>query len=138
MYRWPQGRIVRLVALALVVLVVLDLAFNGAWRGFGTAAEATKADEALRQTIWGSVFTALAVAAFAVGVWMVGFWKRSVDFLIDVDGEMGRVEWPTWPVLWRTTLVVAIVMVILGLLIIGVDWLCQAFVSALNALGGGN
>jgi preprotein translocase SecE subunit len=137
MYRWPQGRIVRLVALALVLLVAIDLAINGAWRGFGTASEAVGA-AATRQTIYGVIFTVLSVGVFAVGLWMVGFWKRSVDFLIDIDGEMGRVEWPTWPVLWKTTLVVAIVMVLLGLLIVGVDWLCQSFVSALNALGGGN
>lgn len=143
MYRWPQGRIVRLSALALVLLVAADLVFHGAWAAFGAAAASAAAVDSdrsavTRQTIIGIFFSVLSIGALVVGIWMVGFWQRSVDFLIDVDGEMTRVEWPTWPTLWRTTVVVAIVMVMLGALIIGVDWMCQYFVTGLNALGGGN
>ena len=45
------------------------------------------------------------------------------QFLRDVVDELRKVVWPTWPELYRYTLVVIFTVVLLGVFIGGVDYL---------------
>ncbi len=53
----------------------------------------------------------------AIGVWFayrVVNYAPVADFLIAVQSEMDKVSWPSWPQLWRATVVVLVTMVFLA------------------------
>lgn len=129
MYKWPQGRIVRIVCFALTALVTFDLAYNGAY-GPLTAGESTK------QFIVGIVFCVLALVAFVSGLVAAGFHPKAVDFLIEVEQEMVRVEWPTTNVLIRSTIIIAIAIAVMAVVILGVDSMNYHFLEFARWLGG--
>ena len=129
MYKWPQGRIVRIVCLLLTALVTFDLAYNGAY-GPLTAGEGTK------QLIVGIVFCVLAFLALVSGLVAAGFHPRAVDFLIEVEQEMVRVEWPATNVLIRSTLIIAVAIAVMAVVILGVDLVNFEFLELVRWLGG--
>ncbi|MBA3699376.1 MAG: preprotein translocase subunit SecE [Planctomycetes bacterium] len=129
MYKWPQGRIVRIVCLLLTALVTFDLAYNGAY-GPLTAGEGTK------QFVVGIVFCVLAFAALVSGLVAAGFHPKAVDFLIEVEQEMVRVEWPATNVLIRSTLIIAVAIVVMAVMILGVDLVNLQFLDLVRWLGG--
>ena len=129
MYKWPQGRIVRIVCLLLTALVTFDLAYNGAY-GPLTAGEGTK------QLVVGIVFCVLAFAALISGLVAAGFHHRAVDFLIEVEQEMVRVEWPATNALIRSTLIIAVAIAVMAVMILGVDALNLYFLQFVRWLGG--
>ena len=43
------------------------------------------------------------------------------DFLIAVEAEINKVSWPSWSELWRSTLVVIVVIFLIGLLLAAFD-----------------
>lgn len=45
----------------------------------------------------------------------------AADFLIGVQSEMDKVSWPAWPQLWRATIVVLVVMVLLSIALFAFD-----------------
>lgn len=129
MYKWPQGRIVRIVCLLMTALVTFDLAYNGAY-GPLTAGEGTK------QLIVGIAFCVLAFAALVSGLIAAGFHPKAVDFLIEVEQEMVRVEWPATNVLVRSTLIIAVAIVVMAVVILGVDAVNFYFLELVRWLGG--
>ena len=129
MYKWPQGRIVRIVCLLLTVMVAFDLAYNGAY-GPLTAGEGTK------QLVVGIVFSVLAFAALVSGLVAAGFHPRAVDFLIEVEQEMTKVEWPKTDSLWKSTIVIAIAIVVLTSIIFGIDALLLWLLDSIRSIGG--
>lgn len=48
--------------------------------------------------------------------------KKTVDFLIDTQGELQKVSWPTREELTGSTAVVILSVIILGVYIFAVDW----------------
>jgi len=67
----------------------------------------------------------LAAVAVLV-VWrepVLAFGQRSSAFLRDVRSEMRKVSWPSWDDLRRSTLVITVIVIILGILIGLMDWL---------------
>ncbi len=52
-------------------------------------------------------------------------YPRAADFMISVQGEMEKVSWPTWPQLWRATIVVLVVMVFLAISLFAFDVVWQ-------------
>ena len=64
----------------------------------------------------------------ALGCWFayrIVNYPRAADFLIAVQGEMEKVSWPTWPQLWRATIVVLVVMVFLAVALFAFDVVWQ-------------
>ena len=71
-----------------------------------------------------AVLVLAATAAFVV--WrepVVAFGQRSAAFMRDVRSEMRKVSWPSWDDLRRSTLVITVIVIILGVLIGLMDWL---------------
>lgn len=128
MYKWPQGRIVRIICLVLTALVTFDLAYNGAY-GPLTAGEGTK------QLVIGIVFCVLAFCALVAGLVTAGFHSKTVDFLIEVEQEMVRVEWPKSNVLIRSTLIIAVAIAVMAVFILGVDFVNLKFLDLVRWLG---
>lgn len=111
---WPQGRIVRICVMVLGALIALDLAYHGAYGSLSAAFDPQAGAGARRQLVLGCVYAILALAALAVAVIAAGPHKRAVLFLIDVQEEMTKVEWPQPSQLWRSTLVVALAIAVIA------------------------
>ena len=58
--------------------------------------------------------------------------RALIDLLIDTQTELGKVSWPGSEELTRSTAAVLISIVLLGVFLLGVDWLVA---SALRSLG---
>ena len=121
MYKWPKGRVIRIACLVLTLLIAMDLAYNGAFGPFSYYLEGREG--AGKQLALGIFFTVVALAALVAGLVAVGFHRRAVDFLIEVEEEMVNVEWPKPNALVKSTIIIAIAIVILGFLIFAVDFI---------------
>lgn len=133
MYRWPQGRIVRVSAMLLALVIAADIGFNGAWSKLGNLASGVSSTSGL---VVGIIYAILAVVLLIGVVGAVGFHRQAVDFLIEVEDEMIKVEWPARSVLVRSTIVIAIAAAILVGIILGVDLINITALDALRKLGG--
>ncbi|HTN00719.1 MAG TPA: preprotein translocase subunit SecE [Planctomycetaceae bacterium] len=69
----------------------------------------------------------LVVLAGAWAAFRLVHFPRFADFLIDVEGEMGKVSWPGWSELWRATVVVLVTMFLFSVVLFGYDMLWQYF-----------
>jgi len=122
MYKWPQGRVIRVCALILVLVIAADLSWTGARSWLIQYYGEDKGNGALRQAVFGYIYAALALAVLVCGIVAAGFHRRAVDFLIEVEQEMVRVTWPSRSELVRSTVVIAIMIVVLAFSIFAVDW----------------
>ena len=136
MYKWPKGQVIRIICLVLTALVTFDLAYNGAYGPLAFAFDPlSPVDKTTSQLIIGIFFCVLALAAFVAGLVSIGFRHQTVDFLIEVEEEMVRVEWPTLNVLVRSTLIIAVAVAVMAVLILGVDIVNSQFLELVRWLG---
>lgn len=67
----------------------------------------------------------------------VGWLPRVREFALQVQAEMKRVTWPTWPELRSATFVIIIFVVIVALIIGFMDWVFRNVVSGIvNVFSG--
>lgn len=95
---------------------------------------------------WGlvSAVTFFLVSVGLIGVYTTGYEtglgrvdtnsKKTVEFLIDTQGELQKVSWPTREELIGSTGVVIILLVILGAYIFGVDWIITRIMKIIGFL----
>jgi len=95
---------------------------------------------------WGlvSAVTFFLVSVALIGVYTTGYEtglgrvdvnsKKTVEFLIDTQGELQKVSWPTREELIGSTGVVIILLVILGAYIFGVDWVITRIMKIIGFL----
>lgn len=95
---------------------------------------------------WGlvSAFALFLFLGFLIGVFVVGFetgikWldksgKRVIEFLIDTQGELQKVSWPTKYELVGSTAVVIVSVVVIGVFILGVDWFVSMIMGYIGVL----
>ncbi len=124
MYKWPQGRVIRTVCFLLTLLVVADLGWNGVYANFGAGDTTSQ----LKQQILGVLFSVLSLGALVGGLIAAGFHPKAVDFLIEVEMEMTKVDWPKGGGLVRSTLIIAVAITIMAFLIMGVDYINFHFI----------
>lgn len=123
LYKKNQGRLTRqLTAGAILVAVGL-----GAW----ALSQSVLADVAVpaRYSVVGAVL--------ALGVWFayrIVNYPPFADFLVDVEGEMAKVSWPTRDELKRATVVVLITMFLLSFVLFMYDLIWQAVLRAIGIL----
>jgi preprotein translocase subunit SecE len=113
LYKRSQGRIIRQITFAALMLVVA----LGAWR--------------LSEVAHQQAFKyAVPLAIVVIGGWIVYRLvnlPRFADFLIGVEAEMTKVSWPTRPELIRSSIVVIFTIVAFAVLL----WFYDAFWSFL-------
>lgn len=100
LYKPLQGRIVRQVTFVSIAIIALLIAWEVAWIGF--IADSFEG----ANYVFGLVFS-------LIGVWIayrIVNYPAFADFLIAVEAEMNKVSWPTWPELWKASLVVIFVI----------------------------
>jgi preprotein translocase subunit SecE len=136
-YKRSQGRIARQVTFfVLVVLFVvgcwrLSIYFNPNWLlGWTGLVFSDAASDAIR---FGTAFTVLAV-----GVWfsfrLVNM-PRFADFLIAVEAEMNKVSWPTRTELFRSSMVVIVLLLLLTAVLFVYDIVWRFLFHWLGILG---
>ncbi len=135
MYKWPQGRLIRTIGFILAALICADLAYNGGYGRYAAYTSATEAAAGTRQLILSVIFSVLAAAAAIAATVAIGFHRQAVDFLIEVEHEMTKVEWPKWDSLWRSTLIIAVAVTVLAIVIFGIDGAILWFLNKLVSLG---
>jgi preprotein translocase SecE subunit len=122
MYKWPQGRVIRIVCLILAAVIVADLIYHGAYGRFEAYRTAIDAGAGTRQLVLASFFAVLALVTAIAALVAVGFHAKAVNFLIEVEQEMAKVEWPKVDTLWKSTLVIALTIIVMAGVIFAIDW----------------
>ena len=120
-YKASQGRLVRQVTLAVLLSAVLLGCFR-------------LSEEYLLGSS-NSIRLGVPALAFILGAWAVyrlTHWPRFADFLVQVQGELDKVNWATWEYLIRATGVVLVTMVITTAFL----WLCNfAWLNLFEMIG---
>ena len=135
MYKWPQGKIVRMIVLVVSVLVAVDLGY-GAYGAY--AAGFTGEDDAM---VWSTVVKFALYALVGLSVLIIGlgsalFSEKSGNFLIEVEQEATRVTLPQRQELVRSTIIIAIGTIIMALVLFVVDYINVAVLDVIHGLGG--
>jgi preprotein translocase subunit SecE len=121
-YKRSQGKMARQVTLGALAVIVLA----GAWR------------------LSDSALTDLYRYGVPLLVLVVGWWAcfrivnipRFADFLISVEAEMNKVQWPARNELWRASTVVIVVIFFLAGLLFGYDFVLKIIVGRLYSFLG--
>ncbi len=122
LYKKNQGRLTRQLS-ALGLLMILA---HGLWT-LAKGPLASLDDPAIR--------VGVPLALFAIGAWViyrVVNYPRFADFLISVEAEMDKVSWPSRGELYRATIVVVTVMVVMAGLLFVYD---QFWIWAFRLIG---
>ena len=60
--------------------------------------------------------------------------KKTVDFLIDTQGELQKVSWPTRYEIVGSTTVVIVSVIVIGIFILGIDWIVSVIMGYIGVL----
>ncbi len=126
-YKRSQGRIARQVTFAALAVGVL----LGAWQL--SAYGSTSGGHVMQFAVPGVLALVGIWIAFRV-VNLPGF----ADFLIAVEAEMNKVSWPTRSELWRSSLVVILLIIFLAAVLFGYDVFWRTLLSVLQIIQGGD
>lgn len=128
MYKWPQGKFIRMSLLVLTLVATGDLG----WQSYASIASYLDSlgseSVAWQAAVQGGVLGIMALVTVIGGVLCVAFLPKTVDWLIEVEHEMMKVTWPGQSEIVRSTIAISIMTVILALLILAVDSVNYQFV----------
>jgi preprotein translocase subunit SecE len=133
-YKRSQGRVARQVTFAALAVIVL----LAAWRlsvaavGWQVGALGDNSEHVLRFALPG----ALALVGMWIAFRLVNI-PSFADFLIAVEAEMNKVSWPTKTELYRSSLVVILLILCLALILFGYDIFWRQLLSLLQVVRGG-
>lgn len=137
MYKWPQGKIVRMLVLSLAVLVAVDLG----WSAFSEF-DAGLMNSEDQSIVWFRVIKFAIYAIVALTVLIYGlrsalFNERNAQFLIEVEQETAKVTMPARQEIIRSTIIIAIGTVIMACVLFLVDYVNVWILDVVRGLGGG-
>jgi len=121
-YKRSQGKIARQITFAAMALAVAV----GAWK----FSEGQAGTSAVMQYL-------VPLVSLAAGLWIsfrIVNIPRFADFLISVEAEMNKVQWPGRSELWRASLVVIVVIFFLAAALFVFDIVLNAFFSKVVGL----
>jgi preprotein translocase SecE subunit len=128
-YRKDQGRYARMFAFWALVLLVAYGCFHGGGltaqldRWMGDANQTLIDPFPILKTLKTSTLIALgALVVAALLIHRVLAKPKIADTLIDTEGELHKVTWPTWAEAWQGTLAVTVMVLILFLFLTVVDY----------------
>ncbi|MBL8750521.1 MAG: preprotein translocase subunit SecE [Planctomycetes bacterium] len=141
-YRKDQGRYARMLAFWALVLLVTYGCFHGGglatlvdqWMG---ESNSTLIDPfpllGILKTSTCITVGVLVVATFAIHVLLAR--PKIADALIDTEGEMQKVTWPTWAEAWQGTVAVTVMVIVLFLFLTAADIILTKAMQLLVAGG---
>lgn len=147
-YKKGQGIYSRIVVgIALGVLgLFASISLNNALLDLPNVAQNTKVPLVGIGLTWGLIcsFALFAVLGFLIYIFVAGMetgvkpldnsGKRVVEFLIETQGELQKVSWPTKYELVGSTAVVIISVVVIGIFVLGVDWFVSLIMGYIGVL----
>ena len=147
-YKKGQGIYSRIVVgIALGVLgLFASISLHNALLDLPNVAQNTKVPLVGIGLTWGviSSFALFAVLGFLIYIFVAGMesgvkplddsGKRVVEFLIETQGELQKVSWPTKYELVGSTAVVIISVVVIGVFVLGVDWFVSLIMEYVGVL----
>ncbi|HHT9129730.1 MAG TPA: preprotein translocase subunit SecE [Candidatus Brocadiaceae bacterium] len=95
---------------------------------------------------WGliSAFALFVFLGFLICIFVIGLetgirpldsgGKKTVEFLIDTQGELQKVSWPTRYEIVGSTTVVIVSVIVIGIFILGVDWFVSVIMGYIGVL----
>ena len=95
---------------------------------------------------WGliSAFALFAFLGFLICIFVIGLetgirpldsgGKKTVEFLIDTQGELQKVSWPTRYEIVGSTTVVIVSVIVIGIFILGIDWFVSVIMGYIGVL----
>ena len=99
--------------------------------------DAWRVDLVLLETAFSPALTASVVVLLAAGLWW--YWlmnrPRIADQLIEMETELHKISWPTFPDAWQSTLVVSGFTALIVVLIFGYDIVIKHFIELMPAGG---
>src|SRR5262245_51953895 len=142
-YKRSQGRIARQITFFSLVAIVAV----GAWhisattgdffgRQFGHEVEGRFMSSPNAESIGRFAVPALITAAGAWLAFRVVNMPRFADFLISVEAEMNKVQWPSKAELYRASLVVIVVIFMLTAILFCYDYILRWVVGILLGAAG--
>ncbi len=135
MYKWPQGKVIRMIVLILAVFVAVDLGYGALgeyWAGFTSEEESIVWFRVIKCAVYGLV----ALTVLIYGVRSTLFNERNAQFLIEVEQETTKVTLPSRQELVRSTAIIAIGTVIMAVVLALVDLVNLEFLQVIHSLGG--
>jgi preprotein translocase SecE subunit len=141
-YRKDQGRYARMFAFWALVLLVAYGCFHGGGltdqldRWMGESNRTLIDPFPILKTLKTSTLIALGVlvvASFAIHRLLAK--PKIADTLIDTEGELHKVTWPSWPEAWQGTMAVTVMVLILFAFLTVAD---VALAQVMGMLMGGN
>lgn len=123
LYKRTQGRLVRELTLLAIVVVTIGACY----------ALATTWMIDFNKSVSYGVSTAIAVVVCWAAFRMVNF-PPFAEFLISVQAEVQKVNWPSWTELKRATIVVICTMFFLGFVLFVYDVVWMQLLTALGVL----
>ena len=135
MYKWPQGKIVRMIVLVLAVLVAVDLG----WGAYGEIDAGLMGEGDV--IVWSRVVKLALFGIVGLGVLIYGlrsalFNERNASFLIEVEQEAAKVTLPSRQEIVRSTIIIAIGTVIMAMVLLLVDLINGQILDLIHSLGG--
>lgn len=141
-YRKDQGRYARMFAFWALVLLVAYGCFHGGGladlvdRWMGESNPVFIDPFPILKTLKASTLVALGVLAIvAFAIHRILNRPKIADTLIDTEGELHKVTWPTWGEAWHGTMAVTVMVVILFVFLTLVD--LSLIKVMLMLMGGG-
>lgn len=129
-YKRTQGRIARQATFAALALIVI----LGAWSLNGLLSNTAP-------WLASSTRVPLLAALAGVGIWIcfraVNL-PRFADFLIAVEAEMNKVSWPTRTELFRSVVVVIVVIFGMAAVLLAYDLIWRFALQLLGVISGGS
>lgn len=140
-YRKDQGRYARMLAFWAIVLLVAYGCFHGGGlvtlldQSLGSANTVLIDPFPILGTLKVSSCITLGILlVIALAIHVVLNRPRVADALIETEGEMQKVTWPTWAEAWQGTLAVTAMVIVLFVFLTVAD---LVLVQAMNLLIGG-
>ncbi|MCF6158142.1 MAG: preprotein translocase subunit SecE [wastewater metagenome] len=147
-YRKGQGLYSRvIVGIALGVLSLFaSISLYNLLIGLPNVAENAKIPLVDIELSWGLIcaFSLFVFLGFFISIFVAGLetgikpldsgGKKTVEFLIDTQGELQKVSWPTKYELVGSTAVVIVSVIVIGLFILGVDWFVSRIMKYIGVL----
>lgn len=147
-YKKGQGvysRVVVGIALGILGLFA-SLSLHNALMDLPNVAQNTKIPLVDIGLTWGliSAFALFALLGFLIYIFVAGLetgvrpldnsGKKVVQFLIETQGELQKVSWPTKYELVGSTAVVIVSVVVIGVFVLGVDWFVARIMGYIGIL----
>jgi len=137
-YKRNQGRMARQLTFVAMAALVAVGAFKMSELQIGAGLIPAQMADTVSPEVFGRFI--LPSIVLGIGAWLayrIVNVPRFAEFLISVENEMGKVSWPSRTELFRSSLVVLVVIFVLTAILLAYDLILRVVIGWLLGTGGG-